>query len=89
MTNVIGRDGKISEFDALVLHQNIVEACTSVRSLEGEAHTTAERVCKKVIEWLAGKDEVTSRDIRRVTAKNLKTYHPEAAYMYQNMEMMV
>lgn len=60
-----------------------------VRSHEGEAHETAERVCKKVIDWLAPKDEVTSSDIRRVAAKHLATYHPEAAYMYQNLEMMV
>ncbi len=76
-------------FDPLTLHKSIVEACLTVRAHEGEAHSTAERVCRLVIDWLAPKTEVTSRDIRRVAAKNLATYHPEAAYMYQNMEMMV
>ena len=76
-------------FNPLELHQSIVSACLSVRSHEGEAHTTAERVCKKVIDWLAPKDEVTSSDIRRIASRHLSVYHPEAAYMYQNMEMMV
>lgn len=76
-------------FDPLRLHQSIVAACMAVRSYEGEAHETAKHVCEKVIDWLAPKDEVTSGDIRRIAAKHLSVYHPEAAYIYQNLEMMV
>ena len=86
---VLDAQRRPTPFDPLVLHQSIVEACLSVRSHDGEAHSTAERVCRHVIDWLATKTEVTSQDIRRVAAKHLGTYHPEAAYMYQNMEMMV
>lgn len=88
-TYVLDRDKQSTLFDPLKLHNSIVAACLSVRSHEGEAHTTAERVCRSVIDWLAPKDEVTSSDIRRVASRHLSTYHPEAAYMYQNMEMMV
>jgi len=88
-TYVLDHKQESHPFDPLQLHQSIVSACMSVRSHEGEAHQTAERVCKKVIEWLAPKDEVTSSDIRRVAAEHLSTYHPEAAYMYQNVEMIV
>lgn len=88
-TFVLDHDRHSSPFDPLALHQSIVSACLSVRSYEGEAHSTAERVCRSVIDWLAPKDEVTSGDIRRVASENLSLYHPEAAYMYQNMEMMV
>jgi hypothetical protein len=76
-------------FDPLMLHESIVNACLSVRAHEGEAHSTAQRVCQKVIEWLAPKEEVTSRDIRRVTSKHLSIYHPEAAYMYSQMDRMI
>lgn len=88
-TYVLDHTQQSSQFDPLKLHQSIVSACMSVRSHEGEAHNTAKRVCEKVIEWLAPKDEVTSSDIRRVAAEQLSVYHPEAAYMYQNIEMMV
>lgn len=75
-------------FDPLKLHQSIVAACLSVRSLEGEAHSTAERVCRHVINWLFDKTEVTSADIRRVASVHLETYHPEAAYIYQQHELV-
>ncbi len=89
-TRVLNSETRLSEpFDPIALHQSIVSACLAVRSHEGEAHSTAERVCRRVIDWLAPKSEVTSRDIRRVAAKHLAIHHPEAAYMYQSMEMMV
>lgn len=75
-------------FDPLKLHQSIVAACLSVRSLEGEAHLTAEQVCRHVINWLLSKTEVTSDDIRRVASHHLATYQPEAAYLYQQHNMI-
>lgn len=76
-------------FDAVKLHSSIVDACLAVRSHEGEAHSTAERVCRSVIDWLVGRSEVTSNDIRRVAGQQLATYHPEAAYLYQNEPRMI
>lgn len=76
-------------FDPVKLHSSIVDACLAVRSYEGEAHDTAERVCRGVIDWLAPKTEVTSGDIRRVAAKHLATYQPEAAYIYQQVGVII
>ena len=75
-------------FDPLKLHQSVVAACLSVRAFEGEAHVTAERVCRHVISWLMNKTEVTSADIRRVASQHLATYHPEAAYLYEHHELV-
>ncbi len=87
--HVIKRGRHDSEaFDPLKLHQSIMAACLSVRSLEGEAHLTAQRVCRHVIDWLMNKDEVTSEDIRRVASKHLTTYQPEAAYLYEQHRMI-
>lgn len=77
------------EFKPVKLHSSIAAACLSVRSLEGEAHLTAQHVCEKVIEWLEAKTEVTAEDIRRVAGKYLAVYHPDAAYIYQQYEVMV
>lgn len=76
-------------FDPLKLHSSIVAACLAVRAFEGEAHATAERVCRGVIDWLNTKTEVTSADIRRVAAQYLTAYHEEAAYMYEHHRLIV
>lgn len=75
-------------FDPLKLHQSVVAACLSVRAFEGEAHATAERVCRYVIAWLMTKTEVTSADIRRVASIHLQSYHPEAAYLYEHHQLV-
>lgn len=86
---VIKRGSHDSEvFDPLKLHQSVVAACLSVRAFEGEAHVTAERVCKHVISWLMTKTEVTSADIRRVASTYLTVYHPEAAYLYEHHQLV-
>ncbi len=76
-------------FDPLKLHTSIVNACMAVRAFEGEAHNAAQHVCRAVIDWLEAKTEVTSEDIRRVAAQQLTIYHPEAAYMYEQHNVMV
>lgn len=89
-THVLKRQtGHPERFDPLKLHSSIVAACLAVRALEGEAHVTAERVCRHVLDWLTTKSEVTSADIRRVAASHLNTYHSEAAYMYEHHPLMV
>lgn len=88
-TRVLNHKRESHEFDPVQLHESIVAACLAVQAYEGEAHSTAQRVVMGVIQWLASKTEVTSSDIRRVSAEQLTTYHPEAAYMYQHMETMI
>lgn len=76
-------------FDPLKLHASILSACMAVRAFEGEAHATAEQVCKHVIDWLTDKTEVTTHDIRRVTTEHLSAYHLDAAYIYDQQNMIV
>ncbi len=77
------------KFEPLKLHQSVLAACYAVRSLEGEAHLTAQHVCERVIRWINTKTEVTSNDIRRVTSAFLRVYHPEAAYVYENYKEII
>ena len=72
------------EFSRIKLHHSIVAACLSVRVSIGQAEHVAKIVTDAVVAWLADKPEVTSKDIRRVAADKLKTYNPDAAYMYRN-----
>ncbi len=91
MTYVIKRAGKrkAEEFTQDKLHTSVRSACLSVRSPEGEAETIAARVGDTVLHWINTKPSVTSHDIRLVAARALESFHPEAAYLYQNHELVV
>jgi hypothetical protein len=65
------------------LHASVVAACLSVRTPVGQAESIAGSVCDNVMSWLQDKPEVTSQDLRIVTAKHLHIHHPDAAYMYE------
>lgn len=69
------------------LHASVVSACLSVRTPTGQAEAIAHAVCDSVMSWLEAKPEVTSHDLRLVTAKHLKTHHPDAAYMYEQYQV--
>jgi transcriptional regulator NrdR family protein len=88
--DVIKRGNRSSEpFDRKKLHQSIVSTCLSVRTPRGQAETTAHSVCDEVMNWIQNKDEVTSHDIRTITAKKLKRFHPEAAYLYEQHNIII
>ena len=71
------------------LHASIMAACLSVRTPEGQAETTAHAVCDEVIDWLQQRPEVTSYDIRIIATRRLKSYHPEAAYLYEQHRITI
>ncbi|NTW61312.1 hypothetical protein HGB24_01315 [Candidatus Saccharibacteria bacterium] len=71
------------------LKASIIAACRSVRAYEGEAENTADLVCDAVESWLATRPEVTSGDLRIVTSRHLKKYHPEAAYLYEQYRITI
>ena len=89
--DIIKHNGqRISEsFDRDKLHASIVSVCLSVYAPEGQAEATAHTVCDAVVSWLQQHPEVTSQDIRTVAAKHLKSYHPEAAYLYEQHHITI
>lgn len=89
--DIIKRAGKrpSESFNRDKLHASVRAACLSVRSPEGEAEMTAERVCDAVIIWLDTKPEVTSADLRRKATETLARHHPEAAYLYKHHRLVM
>ena len=71
-------------FNREKLHKSIVAACLSAGAPMGHAESMARRVTDEVITWLESRPEVTSNDIRRVAAQYLRTYHPDASYLYEH-----
>lgn len=79
-----GRNKRPEAFSEDKLHRSIVAACASSGTPVGQAESIARRVVSDVHEWLENRPEVTSADIRRVAARYLKTYHPDASYLYEH-----
>ncbi len=75
-------DNQIERFDYDRLHKSILTACLSARRPDGQAESTAKSVCDNVIQWIKQRPDITSHDIRRIAAKSLESYDPEAAYLY-------
>lgn len=89
--DVIKRSGKrpTEKFDSEKLRKSIIATCSSVRTPEGEAKDIAKAVIREVIKWLEKRPEVTSGDIRNVTARHLKKYHTEASYLYEQHKITI
>jgi len=71
-------------FNQEKLHKSIVGACLSAGAPAGYAESIARRVATEVTDWLRDHPEVTSDDMRRITARYLKPYHPDASYLYEH-----
>ena len=71
-------------FDRDKLQKSIVAACLSSGSPAGHADSIARRVVDEVVLWLESRPEVTSNDVRRVAAQRLRSYHPDASFLYEH-----
>jgi len=80
--------GHVEPYDERKLYASIYASCLSVRTPQGEAELTADRVCRDLQPWLATKDEITSADIRRKAAEHFTVYNPNAAYVYQHHRLI-
>lgn len=79
-----GRHRHPEIFDREKLHKSLVSACLSSGAPTGHAESIARRTTDEVIAWLEHRPEVTSNDLRRVAAKHLKIYHPDASYLFEH-----
>ncbi len=82
MQHIVKRKTHTEPYDERKLYASIYAACQSVREPAGSAELIADKVVKDVGVWIAKKHEVTSNDIRRQAASHLRTYNPDAGYMF-------
>lgn len=71
-------------FDQNKLHKSLIAACLASGAPTGHAESMARRVTEEVVIWLESRPEVTSDDLRRVASRYLRTYHPDASYLYEH-----
>lgn len=76
-------------YDREKLEKSITAACLSSGAPVGNAATISRRVADGVEEWLEQRPEVTSADIRRIAGRLLRTYHPDASYLYEHHRTIV
>ncbi len=86
---IIKADGTIEEYNPHKLASSLKKSCLAVNSSLGEAEKYAELIAKELDKWLRTKSEVTTTDIRVRSSKELKKYHPEAAYFYENYKKTI
>ena len=91
LIDIVKSEGRrpTESYDRSKLHASVLAACLSVRSPEGEAEMTAQKVCDLVEKWLAAKPEVTSGDLRRKASEMLEKHHPEAAFLYKHHRLVM
>jgi transcriptional regulator NrdR family protein len=82
MKHIVKRRGQTELFDERKLYAGVYSSCLAVRTPEGSAELTAEKITELVKQWLADKKEVTSSDIHRQAVKHLKIYNPDAAILH-------
>lgn len=82
--HIVKRHGHTEKYDERKVYASVYASCLSVRSTEGEAELVAEKVTRRINDWLQAKHEVTAHDIRRQAATHLEVYNHDAAYMYKN-----
>lgn len=91
LIDIVKREGRrpSERFERSKLHASVYAACLSVKAPEGEARRVADMICDVVATWCDTKPEVTSADLRRMAARHLEAYHPEAAYLYKHHKLML
>jgi transcriptional regulator NrdR family protein len=84
MKHIVKRAGHTEAYDNKKLYGSVYAACLAMREPVGTAEVISEKVVRDVEAWLNKKSEVLSNDIRRITAKHLYSYNPDAAYAYMH-----
>ncbi|MBP6880540.1 hypothetical protein KBC31_02840 [Candidatus Saccharibacteria bacterium] len=85
---IVKRRGQTETFDERKLYASIYSACSALRTPSSEAELIAAEVTERVKQWLNGKHEVTSNDIQLRTNKHLAVLNHEAAYLYDNHDVI-
>ncbi len=82
---VVNRDGAKEEFDEGKIWNSIFYACRESEYPEEEAVEIADRVKKRVIEWMEHHEDcfVTTREIRRRVIEELEEEDEDVSFMYE------
>ena len=72
-----------SPFDRKKVYGSVYAACYIVHVRGRQCEKIADAVMKKVVKFVHGKKEVTSKQIANETTKELRKHSKDAAFMYE------
>ena len=81
---IIKANGEKEAYNSDKVAASVRKSCLAVNSSMGEAEKYGELIAKETDKWMKTKTEGTTTDIRTKSSRELKKYHPEAAYFYEN-----
>jgi transcriptional regulator NrdR family protein len=83
MTEVVKRRGRKEKFDEKKIYGSVYAACHVAHMGERNCESVAAFVTKKVKTELKKKKTVTSKEIAKRVAENLKRKSKDAAFLYK------
>ena len=79
----------MQDFDQLLLKRELLLDARAVGIPSGAAEDFVDRSLAAAITSLSRKSIITENDLKRAIAKELKKYHPDLAYVYQNRDKII
>ncbi len=80
--HIVKRHGHKERFDERKIYASCYAACLCAHMHHEHAEETCEKVVHDIKKWIAKKQEVTSHQIFQETARFIRKYNKNAAFMY-------
>ena len=79
----------MQDFNQIKLKRELMIDARAVGIPSGAAEIFIDHSISSAIESLAKKSLITDQDLKNAIAKQLKKYHPDLAYVYQNRDKII
>lgn len=80
---IVKRKGHSEMYDERKVYGSCFFACRNAHLSEQEAEAICEKVSAKVTKWIKERKVVSSNEIFRFLAEELKKHHEDAAFLYE------
>lgn len=83
MAHIVKRRGHKEAYDERKIYASIYAAALNAHIGKLEAEKMAQRVSRRITDWIDDIPDMTSEKIFRKAAELLREEHPDAAFMYE------
>ena len=79
----------MQDFDQPKLRRELLLDARAIGIPSGAAEDFVDRSIDVALSALSNKSLITDQDLKRAIVKELKKYHPDLAYVYQNRDKII
>ena len=79
----------MQDFDQPKLRRELLLDARAIGIPSGAAEDFVDRSITAAMSTLSNKSLITDQDLKRAITKELKKYHPDLAYVYQNRDKII